>query len=500
MWRRGLLVLLGLLPVLLTLGVILTFGVNLPFWDEWVHLQAVVSYEQGRLSFGELIAQYNESRKVFPRLAIIVLGHFSGGDQRAQMLLSWLLACGTLWGVHVLAKRSGLPRYFTPVAAVLLMSIVQWQNWLWGIQFVCFTPLAALVLILVLCRQTSGRPGVLMVCCALLCTVAMYSYANGMLLFVLAAVALKSNPRVRWHDHLLPLGLWTAAMVGAYFTGYARPAWTPTLTDTLADPLRFGGYFLALVGGGLVPKELSAEAGLPTVVIPIVLGIVTLVLLGVGGLASWRQDRARALPWLLIAAYSLVSLAAAAGGRSPFGVENALLSRYTTFSLPLVVATIGLLFVAGRGQTAQVASLAAVGLTFAASVGVLPRIGEVSERQRVGRVMLHFCLTAPQATQTTFVADFPQHPLIVPTAVELSRSGFWSTPISADGDLRPMLTDHPVRADAIVVAVPGPGGVLRVERVLSRAEADMSKLPPGARLFAVQGSDLAASPLPSSLP
>lgn len=501
---RGLLLLLAVLPPVLTAGLILFFGVNLPYWDEWVHLQTVVKFVDGKLTFADLFAQYNESRKVFPRLAIIGLNLTTGGDQRAQMMLSWVLACITTALLSVLARRT-MPQHWTALTAMvslLLFSWAQWQNWLWGIQFVCFVPLACLAgILLVTTPRPDAAPKLALRtgACAVLCVLATYSYANGMLLWPLAFVALVTMPGAsQGRRSLVGFGIVAAVSIGAYFAAYQRPMWTPTLGDALADPVRLAGYFIVLIGGGFAPAELSDLTGIPKLVAPIALGVGVLLALGMCLPGALRQHRAAGRPWLILAAYGLVSLVIIASGRSPFGVENALLSRYATFSLPVAVATLAVVFLVGRRRVLLASCTVAIVFTVAASLYVLPRISDVSQRQRAGRLMLHFSLTAPDATVTTFVSDNAEHPLILPTAVRLSEAGLLRPPISATGDLRPLLTSNTdLQFDAIVAAVPQADGSLRVVRVLpyTHLPTQLPPLPPGSLIYGARGDRLVAFPL-----
>ena len=484
-----------------TLLLVYVFGVNLPYWDEWVHLQVLLKFSAGELSAEDLFAQYNESRKVFPRLVIIALAPLTGGDQRGQMYLSVVIVAATVALVGVVARRTvpGSWAGLTAVAAVVLFSWAQWQNWLWGIQFVCFVPLACLMGVLAL-SGSAVRPWVRVAGSAGLCVLATFTYANGMLLWVLAAAALAVYRETRSVRYLTPLAALAAVCIGAYFAGYVRPAWTPTFGDSLSDPVRLAHYFVVLVGGAFSPKELGPSVGVHGVLLATALGTAVLGALAGGTWGAIRENRAVALPWLIVAAYSLISMAATSLGRSPFGVENAMLSRYATFSLPLVVAAVALLRVGGWPRAATAAGAVAAALTVAASVAVLAPVGTVSERQRAGRVMLHFCLTAPDATQTTLVADVAERRLIVPTAVRLSAAGLLSPPISPDGDLRPLLVavpESPARFDAIVAAVPRADGALIVVRVFPATTGPdrFPPLPAGARLYRVRGDTLRAFPL-----
>lgn len=75
-------------PILL--GFLITrFGVNVPFWDEWFTPGDLFNkiHSSGHISFPDLIAQHNESRKVFPKLLFLAVASLTHWDTRYQMAI-----------------------------------------------------------------------------------------------------------------------------------------------------------------------------------------------------------------------------------------------------------------------------------------------------------------------------------------------------------------------------------------------------------------------------
>ncbi|MFN4241735.1 MAG: hypothetical protein ACK4PI_00705 [Tepidisphaerales bacterium] len=524
------LLLAALIPPLLTAGFVARFGVDLPYWDEWVHLQTLVKYEQGTLSWADVFAQYNESRKPVPRLLILGLALVGLSDQRVQMGLSVLLASCTLLAAALLLRHSApamLPwvrGLLLLTSSALLLAWSQWQNWLWGIQFICFLPLLGLMLTLLACvveRVPSwGKVAVAVTTAA----AASFSFAAGLLLWPVNAVALVLLGRVRvaWLAVYVVAG---GLAAWAYFTGYQRPAWVPTWGDALGEPLRLTHYLLVLAGAGLLPRETAVAAQFNPVALATVAGAAligtgaVLAVLAVARAATGRRDPL-GLAWALVFAYGVSALALAALGRSPMGLDTALLSRYATFSLPVAMSVVGLLAGLARRRAGRIAFAAVAGSCIAmvvlGSVAVVPRVEQVHRRQLTGRAMLTFCLTSPDARLTTFVADWPQHPLVVPTAVVLSARGWLHPPVSPDGDPAALpAAGRPARArlsgttlilddaDVHTVLVVTPGPLPQVARVLHASVAfgtptplvELPPLPPGARLLALRGAELRTGPL-----
>jgi hypothetical protein len=184
----GAVVLAAPFPVL---WIIVRFGVNVPIQDQ-IDIGAFLVRNHDRLfpAFSELFAQHNESRKIIPRLIIFYLARLTNWNVKYEMVTQVAIACGTVAAIWFLARRSlgdrALPA--TALSALLILSPVQWWNWLFGIQIVVFLPM----LMLTVALAVAGSQVRLLsrtVLAALCCLIATYSYANGMLLWILVAVA-----------------------------------------------------------------------------------------------------------------------------------------------------------------------------------------------------------------------------------------------------------------------------------------------------------------------
>src|SRR2546421_11954874 len=73
-------------PALLALRIQKKNWINIPIWDEWdTPGLALLHYAQGALTWGDLLAQHNESRKVVPRLLHIAIASVAGWALRQGM-------------------------------------------------------------------------------------------------------------------------------------------------------------------------------------------------------------------------------------------------------------------------------------------------------------------------------------------------------------------------------------------------------------------------------
>jgi hypothetical protein len=337
---------LAILPACLLGFLIVKYGINVPFQDQWAIARLLPKWVEGTLSFSDLIAQHNESRKFFPRLIFLTLAQFTHWDVRYEMLVSFLLACLVAINLYRLNRLTvggsavrGL--LLAAIANLIIFSPVQWDNWLWGIQVVVFMPIACITTAILVCYsqlKLNTKFGI----CLGLAIVSTYSYANGILYwFVVFPVLLPT-----WRDWIshkrLVAGWWLSFAIACtvYFYNYQKPAQTPSFAYAFTHPIAAVNYFLAFLGnplgyGGILPLVLQSS----------LVGL--LLLLVTGGICLYfAKHRDRLVypnrGWLSLAAYSLMSASITTLGRVGFGIEQATSSRYTTFSLYFLVALIHL--------------------------------------------------------------------------------------------------------------------------------------------------------------
>ncbi|HMD02948.1 MAG TPA: hypothetical protein VKG44_08275, partial [Candidatus Baltobacteraceae bacterium] len=134
------------LPLAL-IALIATYGVNVPFWDDWRWAALILKSEAGRLAFADLWRSNGEHRNLVPSLLALGLARFGGYDTVRESFFSVACVTATLVFALVLLRRT-LPAQlvaplFVPIA-LLLFSLAQAQNWLWGFQVSWFVANLAL--------------------------------------------------------------------------------------------------------------------------------------------------------------------------------------------------------------------------------------------------------------------------------------------------------------------------------------------------------------------
>lgn len=327
---------------------ILRYAVDVPYSDQWNIAHFFEKSAQGTLTLSDLYAQQNEYRQLFPHMLFVGLGRLTGWDVRYEMFVSLLLACFVAYGVWRLGARTfddtlrrGL--LFLP-ACLLNFSAIQYDNWLFGVQVVYFTPVACVVAGLLFAYSERTGTTAAVVACACLSVVSTFSSANGLVAWlVLPPALLAARPGAR-EEARRWLTLWGAGLAlcaAVYFNDYRHPGSHPETSEALRHPLDALAYFVAYLGGALA-------AGRRPLLVALAVGACALpaYAFACAYLFKLGDDRAlvrRSMPWLMLGAYSLVTGALVTAGRVGYGIGHATTTRYVAFSLYLLLALVYLL-------------------------------------------------------------------------------------------------------------------------------------------------------------
>ena len=334
---------LWILPVLAALYVVWKHTVAFPFWDEWNTPGAqLASWYRGTLTFAELCSQHNESRKLVPRLIYLPLFTIAGWDVRLILpLVLGVVGCISL-GLYHLARQTIRSPIVACVAFTamnfLLFSPREYQNFTNGIQWETFFPGLALVVALLVNLSGRSLPWKT-VCNGLLALVSTYTFANGMLIWLLAIPITTSNARSSRSQASWRLGYLIAAAisVACYFISYRHPPLSPPSASMISDGPALLRFFLIWIGS-LYRVDSPVFAG----------GLVVTFFVALAALSAWlimsRRDWRPHYPWLILGAYTLISGAMTARARLGFGFALATDNHYTVFTVMLYLAVVGLAF------------------------------------------------------------------------------------------------------------------------------------------------------------
>ena len=350
-----------ILPAVVLLVLIFIHGVNVPFWDEWSTPGQFLSLE--KYSFKDFFDQSNESRLIVPKLIFLGVSKLLGWQPKHYMVFGWVIVLAIFFLLYQLCHRrpaSGRTQDFTSllcltISGALLFSPAAFENWLWGLQWVIFVPLLCALLALHIQNRTPSF-GVRFGATVLLNYVAMYSFSNGMLLWVVSFPFWREGlgflaGRRPSRAGMLRLLVWSSAYclaalisVRIYFSDYQNISAHPPLAFVLKEPWSVVKYFAAWCGG---PFHSNASVH---IVVGFALILASLLLPGWLVMKArrepgWRTFHylGRLYPSLLIIAYALGSGLMTSLGRAAFGVEQAFSSRYLFHSAALSVGLIAAL-------------------------------------------------------------------------------------------------------------------------------------------------------------
>ncbi|MEG3986466.1 hypothetical protein QUA13_04790 [Microcoleus sp. S28C3] len=400
--KKFILFTLYLIPVVLLIGFVANFSVNVPVDDEWRLASLFEKIAQGNVTFNDFWALHSNHRILFPKIIIAVLAFASRWNINYQLCLSIGLAAITFLAMYKLSsmqvKNVGddLWHLANILTCILLCSLVQYENWLWGFQLawffvnLCFVAAVyALVSnhkllpnIAVFNRMKYSRDTALpcpypisvlnyirISIAAVFCFIASFSLAQGLLSWLAAipAVAALEGNAAQKRKRIIVWMLLFVATCAVYSIDY-HPSRKASIISLLSKPLVVIDYFLSLLGSPLVRfPGISALVGLLIFAIFLFLGFYFFVIASPAkqspapAIASYlgmanRNDISEnheALPWLSIGFFSILSALFITAGRAEFGAIQALeSSRYTTNSILLLIALVqlGQLFVRGKYQ------------------------------------------------------------------------------------------------------------------------------------------------------
>lgn len=474
----ALLFVVGCVPIALALHFMHAYWVPLPYWDEWfTPAQQLISLHQGTLSLPELFRQHNESRPFFPRLVMLLLAAPAGWDVRQEMVASFVTVCAGAGLLYLLLRQNARlappPRMAAWAAAVfLLFSPGGYENFLNARHFGNFIPGVALLCALAVNlsrRSLAAKTGLN----AGLAFIATYSMPHGLFLWLFAWPLASPEPdesRRPWLWRAIYLGAALLSIVG-YFWTYQHPTGTPAFVSPLTHPgLLF--HYLALWCGGLF--FLSATN-------PLLRGLVVLALfLGLAGAAICKTLRDRnwrdAYPWLALGFFTLLSGLTAAAGRLGFGLPQALDQRYTSYTVLLYVAIVGLAATLlprrAGGRIAVVALLAVGAILWGESLArVAPRLAADERMRRHFLLALRWAAVIPDNPELRKITPYPE----TPRRIQQLISADILRPRAITGPLAETVRGQPAQAavPAIghLVATPtGTPGLLEVEASAKKAD------------------------------
>lgn len=341
--RKALILALGVLPAIGAFYMMCAHWVPVPYWDEWDSPgKQLAAYYQGTLRFADLFSQHNESRSFFPRLLYLAIYLPAGWDVRYGMVVTFALVCAGSAGLYRILRRTHPSSAAVPIvfAAMnfVLFSPRQYENFLHAVMIEAFAPVCALIFSLRMNLSDRSLKAKTLVNAAL-AFIATYTFANGMLLWLLAfpletTRARDARTRVFWR---MVYGLIAAASLVGYFISYRHPPLSPPFVSPMAQLPALLHFFLVWLGSLF---SVGAPALCGAVVLLLFLGLAIAAISQVRQTGAWRAH----YPWLVLGCYTLISGCVVAIGRLGFEYSMAADVRYTASTAFLYIAVAGLGF------------------------------------------------------------------------------------------------------------------------------------------------------------
>jgi hypothetical protein len=317
----------ALAPALLALRIQKKNWINIPIWDEWdTPGMALLHYAQRTLTWGDLFAQHNESRKVVPRLIQIAIASVAGWDVRQGMALAFLAACAASpFTLVYLRRRTSHPLSRVLVGWLLinlfLFAPSQYENFLSGFTYEIFIPFLCLFGCCAINLSRCPLP-LKTVCNSLLALISTYTFAHGILLWAFAIPIPIREERWRRTAPVFLLSCVLYAVIGlmaitSYLIGYQRPEIFP-LSARLAQLPQVLEFIVVWLGAVVRSPFVNAR-------VTGVLASLVVMAAVVGTFVALRKNKERwpaYYPWLLLLAFALSSGALTAIGRVNIGVDN----------------------------------------------------------------------------------------------------------------------------------------------------------------------------------
>ncbi len=351
------LLLLAALPIIGVITFVARYGYTVPWLDEYVNMVPLVLRQQaGTFTLGDLLVQYGDHRLPIPYGISVLFAVLSGGDMRWELAFSLLLMLVSFALLVDLYRHISSSRtetlIFAAIAAFLLFSLGQRQNWIWGNQKQMFLMMFGAYLSAWAMGRFPRSWHAVWICVAAT-IIAAWSFLGGNVLWVVIPIAMWLNGFRRPSMYAIWLVIATVNIT-LYVIGYARDTTYPVLWNTGlgAEDVR---YFLTYLGHAFSGETIhflqefiegrptfdELIEGRPTfdVRMPMLMGTLGMVLLGIHLFAALHVRRValRLLsPLLLLIGFTWANGLLLLLGRSD--IQNALTAHYITLVVPFWIA------------------------------------------------------------------------------------------------------------------------------------------------------------------
>jgi hypothetical protein len=418
--------LLILLPAALALLYVRGFGVSVVYFDAWPIVLLFERWSSGRLHVLHLFTLHNEHRMFFPKGVELLLGSVTKYDNVPEMYLILICFLTTLVFL-LLAFRDNTNKLwlilFVPVS-FLVFSFRQYENMLFGFQlnFAFTQTFGVLALFLLHVSQRTSFRRSTFVAALGSATVASFSVVQGLLVWPVGLLQLFVSTVERSAKKVLMI-VWGLAGLGewiAYFIDYVKPKDHPSVLYALAHPAEGTEYLLTLLGSSLFWQHNSALVGGSLLICFALLSLLLIYKNRKVGEYSF---------WISLLLYSFLILVSVTLGRSGFGAEQALASRYTSFSILAVICVYALLVKTAferRSKINTVLVVALSGVILLSTATSYSKGIEAGSKEKASREKAAFILSTYESQPDELLTKnlYPRPEIVREYAPILQRLGY----------------------------------------------------------------------------
>ena len=397
------------------------YGLNIIAGDQWDDVGILFASHFGKLSPSVLWSQWAVERMVFPRLVLVALAHFTHLNTVVEMYLS----AGLLFlaiALFIVAHKRRSPTipwlYYCPVAIVML-SLVQYENTLWGFQLAWYLILAAFAVVVFLLDRPTLSWWVLAVA-IVAAIIASYSSFQGLLIWPAALVLLYHRHRSR---SIVATWCGVAVLVGAfYFYHFNFKLQAGNNSFAVDHPIEGVKFFLYSIGNILGVSISYGSTNYAVILFGTAILACTIWLLIRLGLS---RDESGAKPiGIALICFGLLWVLSLTLTQSSQGMVAAAVSRFTTYELLIPVGCYLMILdrpFASKGAkvvSSSVLALMCITIVFGTINGLAG--GSYTYQRRI--VEAKVTANAQQATQSQLLAADPIDGLAIPRFVSIARN------------------------------------------------------------------------------
>ncbi len=401
------------------------FSVNVPYGDQWDLVYFFENVSINKLNFVDFFAQHNEHRIVFPRIIIVILAFMTKWNIKYELYFSVFLAFITFLAIYKLSSLQSENQHnpslhlLNILTSILIFSLVQHENWLWGFQIAWFLINACLVIAILIITLSKDNPERLYFA-AIPCFIASFSLIQGLLTWLAvipSIVSLKSSSRQKSIRIIIWISLF-AITCTIYFINYQKPAHKVDIFFFLREPLIAGRYFFTLLGTPLVSESILS----PIIGVTVFLSFLILIVRSLKASQFRFKISLEATSWISIGLFVLLFAFITTVGRASFGVEQAMASRYTTSSVLLIISTLYLwqLF---SSKSVFVAGII-IGLLLVNSANAIPQAKSLQAERQAGATCLELVNFINESSDSCLESLYPAPSAVRKLAIILEQLGF----------------------------------------------------------------------------